>query len=123
MCWSKVPQFRSNGSSNALALGTYTALDVHYLVRMDLTDHLTDFICRLQMPMSSLSKNQSLLLCDHEPISNVAVCNPLVSLIHFLNLDKLDGSSDVILTAEIKHLLRLLDSTDHRACKTSTTIN
>ncbi len=55
---------------------------------------------------------------DHEPISNVAVYDPLVSLIHFLNRGKLDIAGDIVFAAEIKHLLGSSDSANRRTCKT-----
>jgi hypothetical protein len=52
---------------------------------------------------------------DDEAVLHVALQQPLVGLVDLLHRDELDVGGDVVLAAEVEHLLGLADAADERA--------
>ena len=76
-------------------------------------------------PASTNGSNGALLVCqlaraqrshvDREAVFHVALEHPLVGFVDLLDRDDFDVGSDVVLAAEVEHLLRLGDAADGRA--------
>src|SRR6185312_1017916 len=60
---------------------------------------------------------------DYKAILDVALEHAIVSLVDLLNWNHLDVGSDVVLAAEIEHLLRFRDSADKRAGELATLVD
>ena len=52
---------------------------------------------------------------DHEAVFHVALEHAFVGFVDLVHADQLDVGGDVMLTAEIEHLLRLSEAADERA--------
>src|SRR5262245_57390043 len=52
---------------------------------------------------------------DHEAVLHVALGQALVGLVDLLDRDQLDVGAEVVLGAEVEHLLRLADAADRGA--------
>ena len=57
---------------------------------------------------------------DREAVLHVGLEQPLVGFVDLLNGDDFDVGGDVVLAAEVEHLLRLGDAADGRARETAT---
>src|SRR5438128_1721784 len=52
---------------------------------------------------------------DHEAVLHVALQDAIVSLVDLLDRDDFDVGNDIVLPAEIEHLLRFGDAADERS--------
>ena len=77
--------------------------------------------CRLAARVQSYAPSLNPLLCfqgshvDREAVLDVRFDQALVGLVDLLDRNHFDIGSDVVLAAEVEHLLGLLDAADQRA--------
>jgi hypothetical protein len=57
---------------------------------------------------------------DHKAILHIALEQTLISLVDLLDRDDLDVRGDLMLSAKVQHLLRLLNATDGRSSQPAT---
>src|SRR5208282_4208745 len=82
----------------------------HFLLLLGAAGFGLSFVASMTFYLPSTFERRHV---DDKTVAHVALDHPFVSFVHFLNRNLFDVGCNVMLSAEIEHLLGFFDASDH----------